>query len=446
MAEPMKERNIVCFHNPEEENGYLSNWYPSQFEYRNNQFNCAEQYMMIMKAAIFGDWDIAEKIHATDDPKRMKALGRQVKGFNSAIWDLNKEQAMIDGLTAKFQQNEEMKEMLLATGNSLLAECAVHDKIWGIGRSMWDQARFNPDLWNGQNLLGKILMKVRDTLREEEVRNNITRRRANAIRDMRAVVASEHTATMNLQYADEIKHSVDNSKIYDEKVEPLLQGTGEHTATMNLPFADEKVEPLLRGTGEDVPPELLKMDTTSAIFAIKEEDNIALLNFASFKHAGGGYMRGMHAQEEALCCESFLYNVLSQFQSYYDYNLEHLNRHLFLNRAIYSPDVYFFRDGMQKKCGVITCAAPDRSCIGKRGYDSFTAEENQRAIESRVEFIKNIALANGVKTIILGAWGCGVFKQDPTVIKGLFVNAFMDTGIKCYYAIPDDTNYKAFAS
>ena len=63
-----------------------------------------------------------------------------------------------------FSQNATLREKLLATGSSLLAECAVKDTIWGIGLSMTDPDRLNPWKWKGQNLLGYALMKTREKL------------------------------------------------------------------------------------------------------------------------------------------------------------------------------------------------------------------------------------------------------------------------------------------
>ena len=64
----------------------------------------------------------------------------------------------------KFLQNQKLKELLLQTGDAILAECAVQDKIWGIGLSMKDEQQFNISKWQGQNLLGFALMEVREKL------------------------------------------------------------------------------------------------------------------------------------------------------------------------------------------------------------------------------------------------------------------------------------------
>ena len=79
--------NVVCFHNPDEENGYMSNWYPSVFMFGGVEFSSMEQYMMYRKAVCFGDEDIAAQILATSDVAEIKALGRLVLGYDDNWWN-----------------------------------------------------------------------------------------------------------------------------------------------------------------------------------------------------------------------------------------------------------------------------------------------------------------------------------------------------------------------
>ena len=155
---------IVCFHNPEEENGYLSNWYSSQFIINDIIFSSMEQFMMYQKAICFEDNDIAQKILKTENVAYIKELGRLISNYNENYWNGIRQIIVFEGLMAKFSQNESLKRQLQETEHCILAECAVKDKIWGIGLSMGDPDRLEISKWNGQNLLGYTLMMVRDWL------------------------------------------------------------------------------------------------------------------------------------------------------------------------------------------------------------------------------------------------------------------------------------------
>ncbi len=157
-------KNIICFHNPDEENGYLSNWYPSRFIVCGKEFSSMEQYMMYKKAVCFGDCSSVEKIMLTDDVALIKQLGREVKGYDDNLWSGIRQIVVYEGLVEKFSQNENLKKALIETGNSVLAECAVNDCIWGIGLSMKDPLRLDCSKWRGKNLLGYALMATREKL------------------------------------------------------------------------------------------------------------------------------------------------------------------------------------------------------------------------------------------------------------------------------------------
>ena len=159
--------NIVCFHNPDEDNGYLSNWYPSSFTVDSVAFSSMEQFMMYRKAICFGDEAVAAQILSTSDVAKIKSLGRQVSNYDESMWNGIRQIVVYEGLLAKFSQNEELKAKLKVTGNAVLAECAVKDRIWGIGLSMKDPDRLNKAKWNGQNLLGYALMMVRERLQQD---------------------------------------------------------------------------------------------------------------------------------------------------------------------------------------------------------------------------------------------------------------------------------------
>ena len=156
---------IIGFHNPQEENGYLSNWYLSDFIVGEKMFSSMEQYMMYQKAMCFGDTEMAKGIMETEDVAEIKRLGRLVSGYHDHIWNGVRQILIYEGLLAKFSQNQELKDKLLATEDAVLAECAVKDCIWGIGLSMHDPNRYDISKWKGQNLLGYGLMMARNRLR-----------------------------------------------------------------------------------------------------------------------------------------------------------------------------------------------------------------------------------------------------------------------------------------
>lgn len=157
---------MYFFHNPDEENGYLSNWYPCDFVHRGIKFSSSEQAMMWEKAKLFSDEQTAEKILSVNDCGRIKALGREVRNFDEKIWVVNRERIMYEILLDKFKCNDKLARKLKDTGDEVLAECAVMDRIWGIGLSMKDPDRFDQSKWRGRNLLGYSLMRVRESLRE----------------------------------------------------------------------------------------------------------------------------------------------------------------------------------------------------------------------------------------------------------------------------------------
>ena len=139
----------------------FSNWYICSFTVDEINYNCLEQFMMAEKARLFGDKEVWSKIVNTSSQKAMKALGRQVKNFDEPTWIKHRESIVKRGLLAKFAQNASMKQLLLNTGSKVLAEGSPYDRIWGTGVAI---NVTNPSQWIGMNLLGKLLMEVRQEL------------------------------------------------------------------------------------------------------------------------------------------------------------------------------------------------------------------------------------------------------------------------------------------
>lgn len=146
----------------------LSQWWKCDFEEDGVIFCCAEQYMMYKKALLFEDREHAEEILKTNDPKAIKALGRLVKNFDDKVWNEHKSDIVLQGNILKFSQNPELKEYLLGTEDKILVEASPYDRVWGIGMKAETVGICDPQNWKGQNLLGFLLMEIRDNLRFEK--------------------------------------------------------------------------------------------------------------------------------------------------------------------------------------------------------------------------------------------------------------------------------------
>lgn len=156
----------IYFWRVNEPYGYFSQWYKSEFvDNYDIKYNCAEQYMMYKKALLFKDFEVADKILKETEPKNIKALGRKIKNFDDLTWNDFKFDIVKDGNFFKFSQNEDLKKKLLATSDAFIAEASPFDRIWGIGI---DVAAVKAGVtWQGENLLGKAIMQVRNKLKED---------------------------------------------------------------------------------------------------------------------------------------------------------------------------------------------------------------------------------------------------------------------------------------
>lgn len=150
---------------------------------------------------------------------------------------------------------------------------------------------------------------------------------------------------------------------------------------------------------------------------------VAVLNFASARNPGGGYLNGAQAQEEALCRASALYVCLLGAREFYDHHRAHRDP-FYTNRVIHSPGVPVFRDDRGRlldepyTAGFLTAAAPNAGVI-RRTAPARTAEL-PHALATRAERVLETATAHGYRRLVLGAWGCGVFQNDPEQVAGAF--------------------------
>ncbi len=163
--------------------------------------------------------------------------------------------------------------------------------------------------------------------------------------------------------------------------------------------------------------------------ASRSGGHLACLNFASAKNPGGGFLGGAQAQEESLARSSALYPCLLAQRDHYDRNRAHRSV-VYLDLAIWSPHVPFFRDDRGDwldapvLASVITCAAPNAGAL--RQQERFDAEVVEAALRRRAGLVLAVAVHHRVARLVLGAWGAGVFGNDPVMVADAF-GALLET-------------------
>lgn len=152
-------------------------------------------------------------------------------------------------------------------------------------------------------------------------------------------------------------------------------------------------------------------------------DPVAVLNFASARNPGGGYLHGAQAQEEALCRGSALYSCLLRAPEYYAHHRSDRDP-FYSDRVIHSPAVPVFRDDRGRlldepySVGFLTAAAPNAGVIARKAPER--SAEVPAALASRAGRVLETAAAHGYRRLVLGAWGCGVFMNDPAQVAEAF--------------------------
>ncbi len=164
----------------------------------------------------------------------------------------------------------------------------------------------------------------------------------------------------------------------------------------------------------------------STIEAIFQEENgkIGVLNFASAKNPGGGFLGGASAQEESLARSSNLYATQIKDKAMYDFN-KNQSSFLYSDYMIYSPNVLFWNDDngdyFEKPlvADIITAPAPNKGAMLQHNRKEEIAE-TEEVFRKRIDKVLAIASKQKVDTLILGAWGCGVFRNEPNDVASLF--------------------------
>lgn len=162
---------------------------------------------------------------------------------------------------------------------------------------------------------------------------------------------------------------------------------------------------------------------------VTEFPTVACLNFASAKHPGGGFLGGSQAQEESLARASGLYATLQTQPEFYAFH-KRLRTSLYSDHLIFSPLTPVFRDDADQlldqpwRAAFITTAAVNAGAI--RQNEPKRQGEIRPIMEQRTRMVLAVAAAQQCETLVLGAWGCGVFQNDPQMIAAIFANVLVE--------------------
>ena len=222
--------------------------------------------------------------------------------------------------------------------------------------------------------------------------------RTNDRRKQRTDEATRHIAEVDARFGKEVARSLAELRVYDAAPKVAAEGCVPEVRVVDQDGATAVLE---QGRG------------------IANACDLAVLDFASFVNVGGGYDRGIWGQEQALCAESTLFNVLREQKAWYGENRRrNLNCELYRNRGLVAPRVRFERENYHSYADVIVVAAPN----ARRARENYRIKDDTlvAAMRDRIRFVLAIADELGHEKLVLGAYGCGNFGWDASVVAELF--------------------------
>jgi uncharacterized protein (TIGR02452 family) len=181
------------------------------------------------------------------------------------------------------------------------------------------------------------------------------------------------------------------------------------------------------GASAPVIVEIENESTLSGIARLLHEGcaPVAALNFASANSPGGGFLRGSQAQEESLARSSGLHTSLSNAPAFYQHHRDHPSP-LYSDAMILSPNCPIFRDDAGSLLNnvhhatFISSAAPNAGAVKDRSpHDLHLIAD---VFRRRAEYVLAVAASRDIRYLVLGAWGCGVFRNDPKLVAQVFMN------------------------
>lgn len=265
--------------------------------------------------------------------------------------------------------------------------------------------------------------------------NNRTKGVSIARETMEVIEKRQYTSPSGnvVDIASELNSSITNTVLYNNGIVDLDHKTSpDYSETTTLGVTDE--------TTAQAAVRLLSIG----------KSNIVALNFASARNQGGGFLSGAIAQEEDLCRCSGLYACLKTKPMFYNENIL-CDNSFYTDNIIYSPNVPFFRNEfnlfLEEPYLLSIISAPAPNVRAMENVDEVLLE---KILFNRSKKILQIAKANGHKTIILGAWGCGVFGNSADMVGKLFMKALKEVPVfehvcfAIYDNKPDQPTFKTF--
>lgn len=238
-------------------------------------------------------------------------------------------------------------------------------------------------------------------------------------------------------YVNELKEKVNISSLVNYAVE----GT-----ELISEFRDMESYDTSNASFDKLKPVVVNNTTINTIIELRNSGisgNIVALNFASARNPGGGFETGANAQEESIARASALYPCLVKCSRFYEFHRRQ-GSPLYSNKMIYSPDVSIFRDDSGKflnapvLCSFITSPAVNANVARARGISESIINETMNI---RIKNILNLALSKNSSAIVLGAFGCGVFGNNPKEVSHMFASQLKEnmksSNIKIIFAIYD---------
>ena len=244
-------------------------------------------------------------------------------------------------------------------------------------------------------------------------------------------------------------HAINNNDIWSKKTNEAIMDTIVYRGESFLNPKDIALLDSIERKSKTV----VEVTTYTTWDAIVEShrcsyENICALNFASFFNPGGGYITGASAQEESLCAVSNLFPILKKLDIYEERSNYKDCKPEYESELIYTPSVLFttWQDIVVKdpiEVDVLSCAAPNCYRAKVKKY----SPEYEEALKERIEAIFIYPALNGAKTLILGAWGCGVFGNSPKYVATEFQKAIDKYGTlydNIIFAMPNKKQFDIF--